>query len=277
MSHLAARYARLAELPAAQGLCELVGLPCLAPYWPALLGLPLLFQALRLSSNALSSLVFGAKFDALTPRQKYDWGIRVVSQVHALVVVVLAVPIFFKEELLRDTIYGFDNYSAWVYTIVCGYFLWDIFVSIGDVKKLGIGFVVHAISSFGVFIMSFRPSLQYYGASFIMFEASTIFLNNNWWLDKLGMTGSRLQLYNASILLGLYFVVRIVFGTTMSYLMFEDLRTKGTQTPAALYYFYRAANFAVLGLSYYWFYLMIAAVRKRFPSKGSATQQKKDE
>ncbi|KAJ2775194.1 hypothetical protein IWQ56_000191 [Coemansia nantahalensis] len=277
MSQLAAGYARLVELPAAQRLCDLVGLPKLTPYWPALLALPLLCQALRLSSNALSSLVFGAKFDALTARQKYDWGVRVVSQAHAVVVVVLAVPIFFKEELLKDTIHGFDNYSAWVYTIVCGYFLWDIFVSIGDVKKLGVGFAIHAISSFGVFIMSFRPSLQYYGASFIMFEASTIFLNNNWWLDKLGMTGSRLQLYNASILLGLYFVVRILFGTTMSYLMFEDLQTKGTDTPAVLYYFYRTANCAVLGLSYYWFYLMIAAVRRRFPPKGSATLQKKAE
>ncbi|KAJ1828373.1 hypothetical protein LPJ70_007257, partial [Coemansia sp. RSA 2708] len=145
--------------------------------------------------------------------------------VHALVVVVLAVPIFFKEELLRDTLYGFNDYTAW------------------------------------------RPSLQYYGASFIMFEASTIFLNINWWLDKLGMTGSRLQLYNASVLLFLYFTVRIVFGTYMSFMLFNDLKTQGTQTSAVLYYFYRIANHSILGLSYYWFYLMIAAVKKRFPAK----------
>ncbi|KAJ1733074.1 hypothetical protein LPJ61_001743 [Coemansia biformis] len=277
MQQLAAHYMRLTELPAAQGLCELVGLPKLVPYWPVLLALPVLFQALRLSSSTLSSLVFGAKFDALSARQKYDWGIRVVSQVHAIVVVVFAIPIFFKEELIKDTLYGFDNYTAWVYTIVCGYFLWDIFVSISDVRKLGIGFVIHGIASFSVFILSFRPSLQYYGASFIMFEASTIFLNNNWWLDKLGMTGSRLQFYNASILLGLYFVVRILFGTATSYLMFRDLRAKGTQTPGYLYYFYRVANFAVISLSYYWFYLMIAAVRKRFPAKGSPAQHKKAE
>ncbi|KAJ2353649.1 hypothetical protein H4S02_013268, partial [Coemansia sp. RSA 2611] len=249
------------------GLCALVGLPKLAPYWPALLGLAGFFQLLRLSSNTLSSLVFGAKFDKLSVRQKYDWGIRVVSQVHALVVVVLAVPIFFKEELLRDTLYGFNDYTAWVYTIVCGYFLWDIFVSVSDVKRMGVGFVVHAVGSFGVYILSFRPSLQYYGASFIMFEASTIFLNINWWLDKLGMTGSRLQLYNASVLLFLYFTVRIVFGTYMSFMLFNDLKTQGTQTSAVLYYFYRIANHSILGLSYYWFYLMIAAVKKRFPAK----------
>ncbi|KAJ2823839.1 hypothetical protein IWW50_003609 [Coemansia erecta] len=133
--------------------------------------------------------------------------------------------------------------------------------------KVGAGFVVHAVASFGVYILSFKPSLQYYGASFIMFEASTIFLNINWWLDKLGMTGSRLQFYNASALLFLYFTVRLVFGTYMSYSMFKDLDARGTQTSAALYYFYRIANHAILGLSYYWFYLMIAAVKKRFPAK----------
>ncbi|KAJ2643268.1 hypothetical protein GGH99_008586, partial [Coemansia sp. RSA 1285] len=84
----------------------------------------------------------------------------------------------------------------------------------------------------------------------------------------LGLTGSRLQLYNASILLFLYLTVRIILGTYMSYHMFEDLKAKGTRTPAALYYFYRIANHSILVLSYYWFYLMIRAVKKRFkPSK----------
>ncbi|KAJ2577248.1 hypothetical protein GGH19_001480 [Coemansia sp. RSA 1807] len=261
MASLALYYQQLVDLPAAQSLCVLVGLPKLISYWPALLGISIVFQLLRLSSNTLSSLVFGAKFDSLSARQKYDWGIRVVSQVHAIIVVVLAVPVFFKEELRRDTLYGFNDHAAQLYTIVCGYFLWDIFVSVSDVKKVGAGFVVHAVASFS------RPSLQYYGASFIMFEASTIFLNINWWLDKLGMTGSRLQFYNASILLSLYFIVRIVFGTYMSYSLFKDLDAHGTQTSTTLYYFYRVGNHAILGLSYYWFYLMISAVKKRFPTK----------
>ncbi|KAJ2078768.1 hypothetical protein H4R24_004238 [Coemansia sp. RSA 988] len=271
---LVAHYQSLVNLPTAQALCMWIGLPKLASYWPALLALAVMFQLLRLSSNALSSLVLGARFDVLTPRQKYDWGIRVVSQVHAIIVVIFAVPIFFKKELSTDTLYGFNSYAAGVYTIVCGYFLWDICVSISDVKRLGVGFVLHGIASFGVYILSFRPSLQYYGASFIMFEASTIFLNINWWLDKLGLTGSRLQLYNASALLSLYFIVRILFGTFMSYSMFKDLDTKGTQTPVALYYFYRVANHTVLVLSYYWFYLMIVAVKKRFPPARDARLKK---
>ncbi|KAJ2038554.1 hypothetical protein H4S04_008327 [Coemansia sp. S16] len=121
LSTLATNYQLLVELPAAQNFCALIGLPRLVPYWPALLAFAGLFQLLRLSSNTLSSLVFGAKFDSLTPRQKYDWGVRVVSQVHAIVVVVLAIPIFFKQELINDKLFGFDNYAAWVYTLVCGY------------------------------------------------------------------------------------------------------------------------------------------------------------
>ncbi|KAJ1734564.1 hypothetical protein LPJ72_002290 [Coemansia sp. Benny D160-2] len=268
MTLLANYYQQLVDLPAAQSACALIGLPKLAGYWPAILAVAVFSHIIRLLSNTLSSWVFGKKFNVLTPRQKYDWGVRVVSQVHAVLVVILSVPILFKEELIKDTLYGFDSYSAWVYSIVCGYFLWDIFISVNDHKKQGLGFIVHAIASFGVYILSFRPSLQYYGASFIMFEASTIFLNINWWMDKLGLTGSRLQLYNASILLFLYLTVRIILGTYMSYHMFEDLKAKGTKTPAALYYFYRIANHSILVLSYYWFYLMIRAVKKRFkPSK----------
>ncbi|KAJ1961826.1 hypothetical protein GGI12_003024 [Dipsacomyces acuminosporus] len=272
MAVATAYYRHLVDLPEAQWFCNFVGLPKLIPYWPALVGISVLFQVLRLSSDTLSSLVFGKKFDSLAPRQKYDWGIRVVSQVHAIIVVVAAIPIFFSKTLTADTIYGFDEYAGWVYTIVCGYFLWDIFVSVSDYKKLGAGFVVHAFASFGVYILSFKPSLQYYGAGFIMFEASTIFLNINWWLDKLGMTGSKLQLYNASVLLFLYLTVRIMFGTYMSYCMFEDLKAHGTNTPAGLYYFYRVANHSVLLLSYYWFYLMINAVRKRFSPKKTKTE-----
>lgn len=120
MASLSVFYQQLVELPASRGFCELVGLPKLAPYWPALVALTFLCQLLRLASNSLSSAIFGKKFDALTDRQKYDWGIRVVSQVHAVAVVILATPIFFKEELVRDTLYGFNHYASCVYTIVCG-------------------------------------------------------------------------------------------------------------------------------------------------------------
>ncbi|KAJ2721364.1 hypothetical protein GGI07_004034 [Coemansia sp. Benny D115] len=274
-SSLAAVYQQLVDLPFAQSACEFVGLPKLVNYWPAMAGFAVLFHIVRLLSTPLSSLVFGKRFDILTARQKYDWAVRVVSQVHAIIVVLLAVPIFFEKELVADTLYGFSDYAAWVYSIICGYFLWDIVISTSDIKKGGIGFVIHAFASFGVYILSYRPSLQYYGASFIMFEASTIFLNMNWWMDKLGMTGSRLQMYNAITLLSLYLTVRILFGTYMSYNLFEDLKARGTQTPASIYYFYRIANGSIILLSYYWFYLLIDGARRRFFAKEKKVSAKK--
>ncbi|KAJ2394051.1 hypothetical protein GGI23_004839, partial [Coemansia sp. RSA 2559] len=117
MSLIVDYYQQLVGLPAAQNICSLVGLPKLASYWPAIMAIAVFSQVLRLSSNTLSSCLFGKKFDALTPRQKYDWGVRVVSQVHAVSVVILSVPILFKEELIKDPLYGFDAYSAWVYSI----------------------------------------------------------------------------------------------------------------------------------------------------------------
>ncbi|KAJ2672045.1 hypothetical protein GGH99_006127, partial [Coemansia sp. RSA 1285] len=97
MTLLAIYYQQLVDLPAAQSACALIGLPKLAGYWPAILAVAVFSHIIRLLSNTLSSWVFGKKFNVLTPRQKYDWGVRVVSQVHAVLVVILSVPILFKE------------------------------------------------------------------------------------------------------------------------------------------------------------------------------------
>ncbi|KAI9501464.1 hypothetical protein BX070DRAFT_256724 [Coemansia spiralis] len=120
MPFLTKYYQLLIDLPATQHLYSLIGLPMLVSFWPAHLAPSVLCQLLRLSSNTLPLHVFGAKFDSLSVRQKYDWGLRTVSQIHAITVVILAVPMFFKKGLINDKVYGYENYTAWVYAILCG-------------------------------------------------------------------------------------------------------------------------------------------------------------
>ncbi|KAI9275343.1 hypothetical protein BY458DRAFT_434500 [Sporodiniella umbellata] len=50
----------------------------------------------------------------------------------------------------------------------------------------------------------------------MFYELSTVFLNIHWFMDKLGYTGSKLQMVNGAMLLLSFFGVRIVFGVTMS-------------------------------------------------------------
>lgn len=57
----------------------------------------------------------------------------------------------------------------------------------------------------------------------MLYELSTPFLNVHWFCDKLGMTGSKLQLYNGIALLVTFFGCRIVWGTYQSIMIYSDI------------------------------------------------------
>lgn len=136
-----------------------------------------------------------------------------------------------------------------------------------------------------------RPLVNYYSSIFILWELSTPFLNVHWFMDKVNLTGTKAQLYNGILLLFSFFTARLVFGTYHSYCVMGDLWRAMNETPsfeklsstamafvsedttvpiwAALSYL--GSNLTLNFLNFYWFFKMIAAVRKRFvPSKEPA-------
>lgn len=155
-----------------------------------------------------------------------------------------------------------------------------------------------------------RPFVNYYGPTFILYELSSPFLNIHWFCDKLNLTGSKLQLYNGILLLGMFFSCRLVWGTYQSVCVFYDIyralkhpgatplsANKGSQTildgrsqmmrfagdeqiPMWLAASYLGANITLNGLNIHWFGKMIETVRKRFdPPLGTRVageQAKKD-
>ncbi|CEG83404.1 Putative Striatin-domain-containing protein (Fragment) [Rhizopus microsporus] len=134
-------------------------------------------------------------------------------------------------------------------------------------KNQGISMVLHGIASFSVFIFSFRPFVNYYGAIFLMYELSTIFLNFHWFMDKIGWSGSRIQLINGVVLLLTFFGARVVFGTVMSVKMWIDIYAVKDHVPLRYWIVYGSANFATSCLNFWWFSRMIKMLRKRFPQQ----------
>ena len=132
--------------------------------------------------------------------------------------------------------------------------------------------------------MQQRPFANYYGLAFILYELSTPFLNVHWFLDKLGMTGSNLQLYNGIALITMFGLCRLVWGTYQSFHIYSDLwkavqdldasaglsgdlTKEGFEAeglPVVVASVYLASNTLLILLNYYWFWKMIEAVRKRF-------------
>lgn len=151
-----------------------------------------------------------------------------------------------------------------------------------------------------------RPFVNYYAPIFILWELSTPFLNVHWFCDKLGLTGTKLQLYNGFALLFTFFSARLVYGTYQSYQVFTDIHaalgshptlpdlaaaaangtepltdvlrfaTATTTVPAWLGVAYLASNCVLNFLNFYWFFKMVSAVRRRFTPAADAAPEKLD-
>ncbi|KAI1316741.1 hypothetical protein EDD11_009557 [Mortierella claussenii] len=251
-----------------------LGLGVLDDHWFTLLGSALVCNIIVQLSQLISPRLFPATYPKLQGAKKLNWDVHVVSSFHAITIVLLSAPLLWNETLLRNKIFGYDFYAGQVYAIACGYFLWDTLHSIRYMKEFGIGFVFHGFCSFSVFILSFRPFLQYYGSVFLMFELSTPFLNIHWFMDKLGMTGSIYQLINGIILLTVFFCARIVFGLYMSYQTYLNVLPVLELVPWHLIIIYSAANVVLNTLNLFWFYKMIESLMKRFRPKQGRTKGK---
>jgi hypothetical protein len=103
---------------------------------------------------------------------------------HAIFASLAATYIYNDPRLTSDRLFGYSIEAGNLLAVSCGYFLWDIVMSIRYRHLYGMGFVWHAIFCFLVFIHGFGPFALWYGGVFLMFEWSTPFVYINWFLDK---------------------------------------------------------------------------------------------
>lgn len=103
------------------------------------------------------------------------------------------------------------------------------------------------------------------------YPTPTAFLNIHWFLDKLGKTGSTLQLVNAFFLLSSYVLARLTFGVYNSYSWFMHVnfpaKPHSPAIPLHIHIFYTVGNVVLNSLNFIWFRAMIRAVQKRFTAK----------
>ncbi|THU85636.1 DUF887-domain-containing protein [Dendrothele bispora CBS 962.96] len=207
-------------------------------------------------------------WETMGRKARNNWAIHVVSQIHAFIIVPLALRAIESPELDADRAFGTDRSSSIVAAVASGYFIWDTLDAI--VNFVDLGFVVHGAACSAIYMLSFKPFLAYYASRCLLWEASTIFLNNHWFLDKTGRTGSTLQLINGGFLLFTFLGVRIVYGGFTSYNFFQTLAQVKDEIPLAYVLVYGGGNVVLNGLNWFWFTKMVAALRKRF-NTGSKT------
>lgn len=269
-------------------------------------------------SPMLSNLLAGKHYSTLSRKKRLNWDAHVVSMVQSLLINSLALWVMAvdKERAAMDQderIWGYTGAAAFIQALGAGYFVWDLFVTAANIDVFGPGTLAHAISALVVYSMGFvsriidpcccpmnpktssltnplqRPFVNYYSCNFILWELSTPFLNVHWFMDKVNMTGSKAQLYNGFLLLGSFFMARLVYGTYQSYRVFNDIwsavgtnpstekilssslmlyATPKSEVPFWLASSYLACNLVLNFLNFFWFFKMVTAVTKRFqPAK----------
>ncbi|KZF25262.1 DUF887-domain-containing protein [Xylona heveae TC161] len=238
-------------------------------------------------SPYVSARLFPQIYPNLPPKTRVNWDVHVVSLVQSSFINFMALWVMWNDEerynmSLTERIFGYTGACGMIQGFAAGYFLWDLMVSLQHVRMFGLGMLAHAICALVVFSFGFRPFVNYYGPTFILYELSSPFLNFHWFFDKLNMTGSRPQLYNGILLLASFFCCRIIWGTYQSGRIFMDMfrailmRFSGDMhLPLWLAVTYLSSNVVLNSLNYYWFNKMIDAVRKRFqPPKEDKEKQK---
>ncbi|CZT09421.1 hypothetical protein WAI453_003253 [Rhynchosporium graminicola] len=266
----------------------------------------------------ISKRIFPVKYAKLSPERRINWDVHVVSLVQSTTINLLALWVMFNDEERKNMdwqqrIWGYTGAAGMVQGMATGYFLWDLMVTLQNVRLFGFGMLAHALSALVVFSFGFRPFVNFYGCTFILYELSSPFLNFHWFFDKLDMTGSRAQLYNGIMLLVAFFCCRLVWGTYQSVRVYQDvwnalhhqpvttsidinalndtaaahgksaapihddiMRFAGEEfVPLWLAFTYLGSNVILNTLNFYWFGKMVETVRKRFQPPKEVKQKEK--
>jgi hypothetical protein len=152
--------------------------------------------------------------------------------------------------------------------LATGYFLWDIYVCYVHYEEIGFEFTVHALSCFLVYLISLAPFIMYYTHRVLLFELSTIFLNNLWYMDKTGLgKSSFLYISNIVFLIATFFCSRLVWGFQTSYLFFLDVFENIAHIPKIPCIILLITNLILYGLNIFWFSKMLLAIKRRLLGK----------
>ncbi|GAA5967725.1 hypothetical protein JCM8115_006913 [Rhodotorula mucilaginosa] len=240
------------------------------------------------AAQKLSAIISPVIFSSYYPTnrvKKNDWDLHMVGWLYAFMATPVAIHLLRhpSASLAADPLYGVGLPEQRLSAIAVGYFIWDAFVTARHIGTQGFGFFLHGAVCLVAFLFTLRPFVLWCGPTFLIWETSTIFLNAHWLLDKLHMTGSIAQMVNGLFLVASYVVVRLIMGTYISVRLWKLLVPAAKDTSflalrvrdaGRIRWLYLILNLAANSLNFYWFRLMLLALKKRFvpTSKAGARQ-----
>jgi hypothetical protein len=154
-------------IPYAQKLADRLSLQTLPLHFHEVIVAYSIYHATnKYISPVFSRAFFPRTYNALNARTKLNWDVHVVSFVQSVVICTLALWVMWAdtERTEMDTterVHGYTGASGLIQAFAGGYFLWDLVITVQNVRIFGIGMLFHAISALCVFSLGFvSPSLK---------------------------------------------------------------------------------------------------------------------
>ncbi|KAG4301593.1 hypothetical protein PCANB_001680 [Pneumocystis canis] len=249
----------------------------LSKHFHVVIGALLFYQFLFMISPFVSKKLT-TSYLTLKTSTRIKWDVHFVSMVQSVLISYLVLRYCRDDELKHDRLFGYSAYRGDIYSLACGYFLWDTIISFFYMSLFGIALCLHGMLALIVFLFSYKPFLMYYGPAFLAFEFSTPFLNMHWFFGKTSMAGGLCQLVNGIIFLIIFFFVRIVWGLYAAFNVFSDIYFNLDVVPTYLALTYFIANTLLNILNFYWYFRMLSILKKWLKGsyKNNIKNKKKD-
>jgi hypothetical protein len=201
-------------------------------------------------------------------RNVYQAIIRIIGLLHLAIQLPLAVAVLRDPQMQHDRLYSTSARSGVMLCISAGYFLHDLFNCVTKFSEWGVPYLLHALVCCSLYSYgAITGCLHYYGAMFLLWEASTPCVYVRWALHKLGKSDSTAYIVNGIVMLVTFFLARNVFGIAMSVDFFrvssEELaHPRPNGISPGLIWSYRIANVLLNGLNAFWVYKMGSGAAK---------------
>lgn len=108
----------------------------------------------------VSIRLFPEKYSKFSAERKLNWDVHVVSLCQSTLINVLALWVMFVDEerknmTAQERVHGYTGAAGMIQGLATGYFLWDLMITLQNLRVFGIGMLAHATSALLVFSFGF--------------------------------------------------------------------------------------------------------------------------
>lgn len=244
----------------------------LGRHWHEVAALTAVYFVLQGLSSAYCPVVVGKPYLELNRKTRINFDIHVVSMVQCVLSCLIILPMWGhshwqnRAEDSMLSVLGTTDYGNLVASLTVGYFVWDTYVCIKYYLLFGAGFLFHGVAALYVFSLClWWPFCQPWIPGFLLFEASTPFVNINWFASRLpkGTVNSKVVVINGILLMVTFFLVRIVWGFYSLALVATDMWKQFSDHPWWIPSSVLAINLLLDALNVFWFTRMVQIAKKQ--------------